>query len=208
MPSFPPLAWWFSFFCLALARLVRFLWVVFHVLFFCVAVLSLPYTRGCSCDAYVFLPSASSFREYVPWRPCRHSSGVFRCVLSVLGVFLLLVLLLFLPVLVHFVSPRSLSQVFFWGGSWFLCVLSSPVSSSSSASAGSSSSSSSAPASSVFLVLTCGASRFVGFWRVLFSLLSLQPLLLLLLLLSSLRFHRSCSGPPLPVFSFWACCVS
>ena len=45
--------------------------------------------------------------------------GWFRCVLSVLGVFLLLVLLLFLPVLVHFVSPRSLSQAFSEGAPGF-----------------------------------------------------------------------------------------
>ena len=76
MPSFPPLAWWFSFCCLASARLVRFLWVVFRLPFFCGAVLSLPYIRGCSCNACFFLPSASSF-EYAPWRPCRLSSGGF-----------------------------------------------------------------------------------------------------------------------------------
>ena len=43
VPSFPPLARWFCFCCLASGRLVRFLWVVFRILFFCGAVLSLPY---------------------------------------------------------------------------------------------------------------------------------------------------------------------
>ena len=165
VPSFPPLARWFSFCCLASARLVRFLWVVFLILFFCGAVLSLPYIRGCSCDACVFLPSASSFYEYAPWRPCRHSSGGFSlCPIRSWHISLARPAD-FSP------GPRSLRFSSFSFSGIFLRRLLvslrslSPASSSSSAG---SSSSSSAPASSVFHVLACGISRFVGFWRASF----------------------------------------
>ena len=199
MPSFLPLAWWFFFCCLASARLVRFLWVVFRILFFCGAVLSLPYTRGCSCDAFVFLPSASSFFGYVPWRPCRHSSGVFvvsypflasfscsSCCFFSWSSFTSFLLVLFLgyfsdgaPGFFAFSPLRHLPLLLLLEVLRLLLLL--PLLSFMSLHAA-------FPASWVFGVF-------------LFSLLSLWQLLLLL---SYLRFHRSCSSPSLPVFLFRA----
>ena len=59
-----------------------------------------------------------------------------------------------------------------------------------------------------FVLVACGVLPLRGFFRVMpFSLLSLR-LLLVVLLLSSLRFPLGRYGSPLPVFSFRACCAS
>ena len=127
--------------------------------------------------------------------------GFLCCDLSVLGVFLLLVLILFLLV------PRSLSWTFSEGAVSFFAffplghlplplllllgvlrlLLLLPL--------------------LPFVLIACGVLLLHVFFGVmLFSLLSLR--LLLGLLLSSLRFTLGRYSSPLPVFSFKACCVS
>ena len=202
VPSFPPLARWSSFWCLASARLVRFLWVMFRVVSSVVLFSPFPVF-------WVFRAMPVSF-PLLPRSVCTLLGalvgiipGLFRCVLSVLGVFLLHVLLLFLPVLINFCfSSFPFSSLFCGAPGFFafsplrhlpllllllgvLRLLLLP-----------------------FMLIACGVMPLRGFFRVmLFSLLSLQ-LLLVLLLLSSLRFDRGRCGSPLPVFLFQACCVS
>ena len=166
--------------------------------FFCGDVLSLPCLPGFSCDACVFFPSAYSFFAYAPWRPCRRYSRVallcpvrtWRLSLACpdalspgpRSLLFLIVLLLgsFLRGLIVFFAFSPLGRLplplLLLLGVLRLLLPLLP-----------------------FVLIACGVLRLHGFFRVmLFSLLSLR--LLLVLLLSSLRFNIGRYGSPLPLF--------